>query len=149
MISLQKIDERNWREVIEIEVGEAQKSYIESNTYSLLEAAYDRSLNWHPFGVYKDESCIGFAMIGAFDSDEKTIWLDRLMLAKEYQGQGFGLEVLDVIVDFIKLEWEVDEIILSVTAENKKAIRFYEAYGFDWLDKVDPANGEYLMRLKV
>ncbi|MCC5894528.1 MAG: GNAT family N-acetyltransferase [Alkalibacterium sp.] len=149
MITLKRVDETNWREVIQLEVDNTQKSFIESNSQSLLEAAYDGSLRWHPFAAYSQEECIGFVMIGAYDPEEKWIWLDRVMLAKKFQGKGLGTELLDEVVRLITNQWDAKEIILSVTPDNEDAIGFYTAYGFEWLDKVDPANGEQLMRLNI
>lgn len=149
MIELKKVDETNWREVIEIEVEESQKAFIESNSESLLEAAYDTHLNWHPFGVYQNDRCVGFIMVGAYNADEKFIWLDRIMLAKEHQGKGWGSKVLDRAVKLIVENWVVDEIVLSVSPDNEGAINFYKTYGFELLDRIDPANGELMMRLLV
>ncbi len=149
MIKLETVNESNWRDVINIEVANTQRGFIESNRQSLLEAAYDTSLKWHPFVASKDQECVGFTMIGAYDATEHYIWLDRVMLSEDYQGKGLGTEMLDAVVQLIKEKWVVKEIILSVTPDNKQAIAFYANYGFEWLDKTDPANGEQLMRLAV
>lgn len=149
MIQIKPVDEDNWRDVIDIKVKDEQTRFIESTSESLLEAAYDISLKWHPFGIYSNNNCIGFAMIGAYDPKEKYIWLDRFMLGENHQGKGLGSKSLDEVVHMIQRKWDVKEIVLSVTPDNEPAIAFYKKYGFDWLKKTDPENGEQLMRLKV
>ncbi|EXJ24101.1 spermine/spermidine acetyltransferase [Alkalibacterium sp. AK22] len=145
MVELKKVDEHNWEAVSSLEVEPHQKSYIESNRQSLLEAAYDRSLKWHPYGVYAEKTLIGFVMIGDYDSEEQTIWLDRIMISKEHQGRGLGYEVMNAAVMHIKKNWTVKKIILSVTPDNQAAWSFYEKYGFKDTGAIDPANGEHLM----
>ncbi|GEN51460.1 GNAT family N-acetyltransferase [Alkalibacterium pelagium] len=149
MISLVKVSEANWREVTELKVSDEQTVHIESNAQSLLEAAYDTSLDWHPYGIYSGDDLVGFAMIGAYNLEERYIWLDRLMLSYDVQGEGLGTEVMRVIVEYISENWDVSEIVLSVTPDNHVAIGFYEKVGFQWLDKTDPANGEQLMSMKI
>ena len=149
MISLVEVNEANWREVTELKVSDEQTVHIESNAQSLLEAAYDTSLDWHPYGIYSETDVNGFAMIGAYNSEGTYIWLDRLMLSRDAQGKGLGTEVMRVIIELIDENWDVSEIILSVTPDNRAAIGFYEKVGFQWLDKTDPANGEQLMSMKI
>lgn len=149
MISLVEVNEENWREVTELKVSDEQTVYIESNAQSLLEAAYDTSLDWHPYGIYSENNLIGFAMIGEYNSEEKYIWLDRLMLNRDVQGKGLGTDVMRVIIEYISNNWNVSEIVLSVTPDNHAAIGFYKKVGFQWLDKTDPANGEQLMSMKI
>lgn len=149
MINLVEVNEGNWREVKELKVSDEQTVHIESNAQSLLEAAYDTSLDWYPYGIYSGEDLVGFAMIGAYNSEEKYIWLDRLMLNRDVQGKGLGTEVMRVIIEYISNNWDVSEIVLSVTPDNHAAIGFYKKVGFQWLDKTDPANGEQLMSMKI
>lgn len=148
-MKLEKVTEENWREVINLEVKASQHSFIESNAQSLLEAAYDTSLRWYPFAVIHEKKIIGFTMIGNYNPEEKWIWLDRIMLGKEAQGKGLGTDLLNEIVTTITENWDVHEIVLSVTPDNDSAIGFYEKFGFEWLDKTDPENGEKLMRLRM
>lgn len=149
MVELKKVDEDNWEAVSSLEVEPHQKSYIESNRQSLLEAAYDRSLKWHPYGVYADEALIGFVMIGDYDAQDQTIWLDRIMIGKDHQGRGLGYQVMDAAMAHIRRNWAVSSVILSVTPDNDAAWGFYEKYGFKATGKTDPANGEHMMTYQV
>ena len=65
------VDEINWRDVCALKVAPSQLKYIDANSTSLLEAAYDTKFNWSPYALYFKETMIGFAMIGAFRPEER------------------------------------------------------------------------------
>jgi RimJ/RimL family protein N-acetyltransferase len=53
-----------------------------------------------------------------------------LFLGKEHCGQGYGTDVLRVLVDFCFKEINLNRIQLGVFSFNKRAIRCYEKVGF-------------------
>lgn len=55
--------------------------------------------------------------------------LARLYLLKQYQGEGLGQWLLEVVLDW--LESSFDHVYLSVYAENFGAMRLYERHGFE------------------
>ena len=55
--------------------------------------------------------------------------ITMIALKKEFQGKGIGRYLLDWFVSLSK-ERGVNNIWLEVSKRNKKAIRFYENYGF-------------------
>lgn len=61
---IKDVDESNWRDIVALSVSKDQEAFIETNGQSLLEAAYDVSLNWQPLALYDDRQLIGFSMIG-------------------------------------------------------------------------------------
>ncbi|WP_265455706.1 GNAT family N-acetyltransferase [Enterococcus sp. HY326] len=147
ILYLKEITEENWREVANLSVTTDQKNYIETNKDSLLEAVFDKSLNWLPLALQDGEIIVGFAMVGAFDEKTKSIWLDRLMIDRKFQHQGYGKRFLKELVDYLQQNWIITQIFLSVHQENKKIFQFYEAAGFVNTHQVDPVNGEIIMVL--
>lgn len=83
-------------------------------------------------------------MIGAFRPDERYIWLDRFMIDEKFQGLGHSKPLLERLLHFIKDNWTVDEIILSLEADNTVALNIYEQMGFQ-LNGITDSNGEKLM----
>lgn len=142
---IKQVTEENWRAVSELTVHPRQVHFIETNIESLLEAAYDTKYNWTPYGLYLQETLIGFAMIGAYDAREKYIWLDRFMIDQKHQGQGHSKPLLNALKLFIKENWKTDIIILSVHPLNEKASKIYEQVGFHFNDRLESDEEERLM----
>lgn len=144
---LKPITQDNQREAANLSVAENQKSLIEENRDSLLEATYDRALQWTPIGLYVDHKMVGFAMIGAENQTERSIWFDRFMIDHRHQKQGYGHALFRAVLTYLKDHYRnVDTIYLSVHKENVKAFPFYESFGFVQLNEEDPQNGELIMQ---
>ena len=141
---IKEVTEENWRAIAALAVSEGQQVNIESNHQSLLEAAYDTSLHWQPLGLYRDQALVGFAMIGAENQTEKSIWLDRLMIDHRYQGQGLGRQFLQELLTYINTTRSITTVYLSIHQGNDVAARLYESIGFKDLHKTDPANREWI-----
>ena len=150
MLKLRKINRNNVEAILKLEVFDNQKSFVATNNISIIEAYIAITENNHvfTFGIYKDDTPIGFLMIG-FDvnSDDEgapriakgnyNIW--RLMIDKKFQGQGFGKEAMDLALEFIntfpcgtaKYCW------LSYESDNDVARQLYKSVGFVETDEKD------------
>ncbi|EOH88663.1 GNAT family N-acetyltransferase [Enterococcus pallens] len=143
---IQPVNEKNWRQVVQLQVQPTQQDFIESNAQSLLEAAYDYSLHWHPLALYDADSLVGFAMIGALQ--EKSMWLDRVMIDQQFQGHGYGRQFIPLLLDYMQKTYDVERVYLSAHEENEKIFAYYEKLGFIDSKKHDSANGERIMYYK-
>lgn len=143
MLKLKKINRNNIGEILKLEVFNDQKSFVATNNSSIIEAYIAITENNHvfTFGIYKDDTPVGFLMIG-FDvnSDDEgapkiakgnyNIW--RLMIDKKFQGKGFGKKAMDLALEFIntlpcgsaKYCW------LSYESDNDLARKLYKSVGF-------------------
>ena len=150
MLELKKINRNNVADILKLEVFDSQKSFVATNNSSIIEAYIAITENNHvfTFGIYNDDTPIGFLMIG-FDvnSDNEgapkvakgnyNIW--RLMVDKKFQGQGFGKKAMDLALEFIntfpcgtaKYCW------LSYENENDVARELYKSIGFVEIDEKD------------
>lgn len=142
-LAIQPVNEENWRQVVQLQVAPAQQDFIESNAQSLLEAAYDHSLHWHPLALFDEDTLVGFAMIGA--QQEKSIWLDRIMIDQQFQGHGYGKQFIPLLLSHMQQTFAVERVYLSAHEENEKIFAYYEKLGFIDSRKHDPANGERIM----
>ncbi|GCF95570.1 diamine N-acetyltransferase [Enterococcus florum] len=140
---IKDVDETNWRKIVALSVSKNQQDFIESNAQSLLEAAYDVSLQWRPLALYDDAQLVGFSMVGA--KRGKEMWLDRIMIGTDFQGKGYGTKFISLLMDFMKEHYGINRIYLSVHDKNKKIIPYYQRFGFIDSQRYDPANGERLM----
>lgn len=150
MLKLRKINKNNIAEILKLEVFDSQKSFVATNNSSIIEAyiAITENNDVFTFGIYKDNTPIGFLMIG-FDvnSDDEdapriakgnyNIW--RLMIDKKFQGKGFGKKVMNLALEFIntfpcgtaKYCW------LSYESDNNVARHLYNSVGFVETDEKD------------
>ncbi len=143
MIRLERISGKNVRDIMNLRVGDAQKSFVAPNDISIIEAyiAMTHHGQAFPFGIYDDEKPVGFCMIG-FGADDDwedapaiakgsyNLW--RLMIDKREQGKGYGKAAMKRILDFIAGEpcGPAEYCWLSYEPENAAAKALYAAFGF-------------------
>ncbi len=105
-----------------------------------------------PFGIYVDDTAIGFLMIG-FDTDDDwddapiiakgnyNLW--RLMIDKMYQNKGYGKKAVRLALEFIKafscgkaeycwLSYEPEN-----ENENENVSQLYRSFGFVKIEEMD------------
>ena len=148
MVSIRRINQHNVWSILKLEVDEAQKQFVATNTESIIEA-YTTIIAGGialPFEIYDDDTPVGFLMIGygEIPEDENPkvakenycIW--RFMIDKNYQGRGYAKEALRLALDFIKTFpcGKAKLCYLSFEPENAVAARLYHSFGF-------VENGEY------
>ena len=81
MLKLKKINRNNVVEILKLEVFDNQKSFVATNNSSIIEAyiASTENNDVFTFSIYKDDTPIGFLMIGYdVNSDDE----DAPMIAK-------------------------------------------------------------------
>ena len=150
MIRLEAINGKNIWDILKLRVSENQRPFVASNDISIIEAYIAQNENGHafPFGIYDDETPVGFCMIGYGVDDSWTdapevakdnynIW--RLMIDERFQGKGFGKEAMGRILDFIKTEpcGSAEKCWLSYDPENTTAQKLYHRFGFQETGDLD------------
>ena len=150
MLKLKKINRNNIGEILKLEVFDNQKSFVATNNSSIIEAYIAITENNHvfTFGIYKDNTPIGFLMIG-FDvnSDDEgapriakgnyNIW--RLMIDKKFQGKGFGKKAINLALEFVKTFpcGTAKYCLLPYESDNDLARQLYKSIGFVETDEKD------------
>ena len=142
MIQLRKIDANNVWKILALEVAENQKSFVATNTQSIVEAycAITNGGTALPFGLYDGDTPVGFAMIGygcddwenapAIARGNYSIW--RLMIDKGFQGKGYGKAAMEALLNHIHTFpcGKADYCFLSYEPENAVARELYHSFGF-------------------
>ena len=150
MLELKKINRKNVADILKLEVFDNQKSFVATNNSSIIEAYIAITENNHvfTFGIYKDNTPIGFLMIG-FDvnSDDEgapriakgnyNIW--RLMIDKKFQGKGFGKKAINLALEFVKTFpcGTAKYCWLPYESDNDVARQLYKSIGFVETDEKD------------
>ena len=159
MVQLRKVDIKNVRQLLALEVEEKQKNFVASNTESIIEA-YCRISNGSvalPFGIYDAATPVRFTMIGFGDSDWEnapaiahgnySLW--RLMIDKRYQGKGYGKAAMEEILKYIRSFpcGKAEYCMLSYEPENTVAKELYHHFGF--IENGEMDEGEVVAVLKL
>lgn len=141
-MELRKVDIGNVWQILALEVKESQRYFVASNTESIVEAycAITSGGVALPFGIYDDETLVGFLMIGydCLDWEDApgvakgnySIW--RLMIDKNHQGKGYGKQAMELALSYIATKpcGESDTVWLSYEPENAVAKALYHSFGF-------------------
>ena len=94
-----------------------------------------------PFGIYDDETPVGFCMVGfgadddwedapAIAKNNYNLW--RFMIDERHQGKGYGKAAMKQIMDYIASEpcGSAEYCWLSYEPENAAAKTLYASFGF-------------------
>jgi len=128
MIRLQQIHKDNWKECIALKPRQDQLGFIASNLYSIAEAQF--LTGFSSMAIYMDEVMIGYTLFG-IDPDDKNYWVYRFMIDERYQGKGYGLTAIRLVIDEVKDRKDrTDALFLGCKPENEPARRLYLKAGF-------------------
>ena len=164
MIHLEKLNAKNVWDIVDLKVAESQEDFVAPNEASIIEAytAVGTGCTAFPFGIFDDETPVGFLMIGfneavfdAFYTDEVpevlndnySLW--RLMIDEKYQRQGFGKKAVRLALEFIRT-WpcgKAEYCVLSYEPENEVARKMYHSLGF--VENGDMEGDEIVAVLKL
>lgn len=143
MLRLEKVNGKNVWDILKLRVAENQRHFVSANDRSIIEAYITLTAKGQvfPFGIYEDETPVGFLMIGfgtdddwddapAVAADNYNLW--RLMIDERYQKKGYGREAVRLALEFIKTVpcGKAEYCWLSYESENEVAGRLYRSFGF-------------------
>lgn len=144
MLRLEKVTGQNVWDILKLKVSEHQRHFVSENDRSIIEAYTTIAGNGYvfPFGIYEDDTPVGFLMIGYGTDDywddapaiaEGNYNLWRLMIDENYQNKGYGREALKLALEFIKTFpcGAADFCWLSYEPENEVARHLYHTFGFE------------------
>jgi diamine N-acetyltransferase len=133
-IELRAITRENFRQCIALSVADEQREFVASNLYSLAEAKADGVSV--PLAVYAGEVMVGFTMY-RFEAQSGTGHIDRLMVAKEHQGHGYGRAAMLEVVRRLRDTPGCTRAVTSFVPSNAVADALYASLGFRRTGEVD------------
>lgn len=142
MVELRPVTKKNFETIIDLEVSQIQQKYVASNLYSIAESkVFPECI---PLGIYVKDTAVGFIMY-AFNADDDSYWVCRLMIDRYFQGKGYGKQALKLVMDEIRKRPACSHIKLSIEPGNDIAQKIYESLGFQKTGEL--VDGEEVMRL--
>jgi diamine N-acetyltransferase len=149
MISLRAIDESNRRAVEALGVSAVQRRFVSSVPESLREAAEHPGARAIWWGVYAEDTPVGFVMIADEVDGPPYIsqYLWKLLIDERYQRRGYGTATLDLIVEYFRSRPGVEVVWTSAGRGEGSPIPFYERYGFEQTGEV--VDNEVTLRLVI
>ena len=139
MVELVEVNKDNWGECINLPTSDAHR-FVAPNVYSIAEAQFYPKAT--AYCVYAGEQMVGFTMYGLDEDDKSMLYVDRLMIAEPFRGQGYGTAVLRKILEEAMTRG-VARVGLSTSPENAAAIRVYERVGFRATGQQDDGEDVY------
>ena len=131
MVTLVPFTEENRAELVALELGPSQDRFVNSVVEALDEAEAEPGGRAIRFGLYDDETPVGFVMI----SDEVdgpgyiAHYLWKLIIDHGHQGRGYGTAALGLVAGYFR-DRGVDVLWTSAGQGLGSPIAFYERYGF-------------------
>ncbi|MDP5276729.1 GNAT family N-acetyltransferase [Chengkuizengella axinellae] len=144
-IHLKEINKENWEECVNLDVHEKQNGFVPSNAYSIAQSKFEK--NMHMFGIYNDNSIIGFTAYILDDDGDMN--LARFMIDKKEQGKGYGKSALQKVIELIKTNFDNKEIWISIHPKNSTAIHLYNSVGFNVTETGLESEDEIFLKLDL
>ncbi len=142
-IELRELNKSNYRDILKLKVADNQTGFVATNAISLAQALFHPQA-WYR-GIYNDDTPVGFVMLD-LDMDKPEYYLWRFMIDEKFQGQGYGLKALELVIEQVKNLPDSTEFLLSYVPEQGNPKRFYEKLGF--MDTGVMEEGEVIMKLE-
>lgn len=143
-ISLQEITEDSLSDILSLDVSEDQNHLLTNNAKSIAQAHFSR-YSWMR-AIYADNTAIGFVLL-YLDPDTPHYEIWRLMIDKDYQGNGYGRKAMEAVIDFLNKLPDCNEIFLCYVPEKGNASGFFKNLGF--VDSGEFHGNEKAMKLEL
>ena len=130
MVELKTITEDNFLDAFRLKLAPGQESFVSHPIRSLAQAYVYRT-QCQPFGIYADEKMVGYVMvIYDYDVPKYDVW--HMMIDAASQGQGYGSEAMNRVIDYIKTKpfGDSNRVALTCNKDNPVARKLYESKGF-------------------
>jgi diamine N-acetyltransferase len=136
-LSIKPVTKDNWHSLIKLKVREDQSHFVASNLYSIAESQFGSDeadgSHWdlYPYGVYDDETPVGFLMYGYnFQYPDFQAFISRLMVDQNQQGKGYGKYGMERMLETFRSDNRIQSVGISYEPENHGARKLYAGLGF-------------------
>ena len=148
-VHLRPLTDENRAELEALRLGPGQDRYVNTVTGALEEAEAEpggRAIQW---GLYDDDTAVGFVMVSDDVDGPGYIaqYLWKLLVDVDHQRRGYGTAALNLVADYFR-DRPVDVMWWCAGRGEGSPIPFYERYGFVQTGEL-VFDGEVLLRLDL
>lgn len=142
-ILLLDVDDSNWRDCSDLQIGEKDKGFISSNTYAIAEWKFETESLFR--AIYSDDVLVGMLAYYLHDGDYGYFyWLYHLMIDNKYQGKGYGEAAVKLAVKEMR-QLGATEIRTMYMPGNTRAQNLYKKLSFEEIGTLD--GGDIFLRM--
>ena len=127
-ITLRPIDESNFIDCFNLQLGDGQDKFVSHPIRSLAQAYVYRD-QCQPFGVYAGDTMAGYVMV-IYDYDEEAYNIWHMMIDASKQGEGYGSTALKQVMEYIFYRPHINRCLARKYSE-KVPNKFGKKYGTD------------------
>lgn len=154
-LSIRPVTKDNWRALIKLKVNEQQTHFVASNVYSIAESQFEDddddggTWNLHAFGIYDEDTPVGFLMYGInLDSPKTQAFIIRLMVDEKLQGKGYGKFAMEKMLETFRADERIKVAGISYELENEVARGLYAKCGFVETGEIMDGEAVAVIRLR-
>ncbi len=129
-IQIRDITKDNWLDMIELQITKEQENYVALPSEAIAASKfYDHYINR---GVYLGGTPIGFIQYypNLADNKPNEIFIDQLIIDKNYQGIGYGTAAIELILAEIKQLTGFNAVSICYVEGHDMMKRFFERFNF-------------------
>jgi len=134
VIHFEEITPDNWG--VKLKVKEEQRKFVADPVILLARAYAYRKDRSRAVVIYSDDTAVGMALY--YDCDELNAYdFSQLFIDERYQGRGYGLASVNLILDEMKKDGKYKKVVLCYIEGNEAALSLYKKCGFHLTGEVD------------
>ncbi|MCR8645668.1 GNAT family N-acetyltransferase [Paenibacillus sp. N1-5-1-14] len=141
-VILKLITKERELECINLRPREDQLNLVASNSDSLLHAT--KEITSKPFGIYAEDSMVGFILFDNEIYPDGYYWILRFMIDEKYQGKGYAKLAIKEVIKKLKNRIDCKQIRVSHVPHNIVANTLYKKSGFQDTGEVED-NGDIIL----
>jgi diamine N-acetyltransferase len=126
-VTLQPVDQSNWRAVTRLEVFDDQREFVAEPCSYLALCCYGQ--DWQPLAICRGGQVIGF-MMWSTDPADGSCWLGGIFIDRDSQRQGYGRQAVRAAMAMLKERHGYEDFALSYQPANLAARSLYLQLGF-------------------
>lgn len=113
-----------------IGLGDAAGNYSIESTKEFFRENYSSKANHFSIVDLKEDKLIGFCWLKEINYIDRTTELAILIGDSNFRGQGYGVEAMQLIIDYCFNILNLHNVMVVVYSHNEKAIGMYKKVGF-------------------
>ena len=149
VLAFRPVDDTNRAQLEGLRLAPGQERFVSTVAESLEEAKREPGGRAIPWGVYDDQTPVGFVMISDEVECEEYIahYLWKLLIDERHQRRGYGTACLDHVAGYFR-DRGVDTMWVTAGEDEGGPIPFYERYGFVRTGEI-VFEDEHLLKLEL